>query len=223
MTHPDYIREKARQMQVERNFTIDQIAERLALSRTTIYHWVKDLPIERSAARQSAGQRRRSARSAKRCREKREGAYRRGREEFARLGRDPTFRDFICMYIGEGYKRNRNRVSLANSDPVVVSLAARWISAVACNRLDYSLQYHADQDPEWLRRFWGFRLGVSPEHIRLQRKSNSNQLAGRTWRSKYGVLSVGSNDTQLRARLAGWIDEAKSDWVTGLDSRLFGA
>jgi hypothetical protein len=31
-------------MRVERKLTIDQIAERLALSRTTIYYWVKDLP-----------------------------------------------------------------------------------------------------------------------------------------------------------------------------------
>ena len=22
----------------------------------------------------------------------------------------PAFRDFVCMYIGEGYKRNRNKV-----------------------------------------------------------------------------------------------------------------
>jgi hypothetical protein len=30
------------------------------------------------------------------------------------------------MYIGEGYKRNRNCVWLNNSDPAVVKLAARW-------------------------------------------------------------------------------------------------
>src|SRR4051812_34125650 len=47
MTHPPYLRDKARRMRAERRLTIDEIAERLALSRTTIYHWVRDLPIER--------------------------------------------------------------------------------------------------------------------------------------------------------------------------------
>ena len=202
-------------MRVERNFTIDQISERLALSRTTIYHWVRDLPIERSADRQSAGQRKRSARNVERCRLKRQEAYEQGAAEFASLAQDPTFRDFVCMYIGEGYKRDRNRVALANSDPVVVSLAARWISALADNKLDYSVQFHADQDPAWLQRFWAFRLGTSPEMVRLQRKSNSNHLTGRTWRCRYGVFTVGASDTRLRARLQGWMEAAKYRWTTG--------
>ena len=36
-TYPAYIREKARQMRTQRNFSIDEIAERLALPRTTIF------------------------------------------------------------------------------------------------------------------------------------------------------------------------------------------
>ena len=37
MTHPDYIRQKALRLRTEARLTIDEIAERLALSRTTIY------------------------------------------------------------------------------------------------------------------------------------------------------------------------------------------
>jgi DNA-binding XRE family transcriptional regulator len=36
MAHPAYLREKARSMRIERRLTIDELAERLALSRTTI-------------------------------------------------------------------------------------------------------------------------------------------------------------------------------------------
>src|SRR5271167_3909663 len=45
MAHATYLREKARSMRIERQFTIDELAERLALSRSTIYYWVRDLPI----------------------------------------------------------------------------------------------------------------------------------------------------------------------------------
>jgi transposase len=57
MSHPPYLRAKARELRTERRLTIDEIAERLALSRTTIYHWVRDLaPIERSGRPATAGQ-----------------------------------------------------------------------------------------------------------------------------------------------------------------------
>jgi len=215
MTHPDYIREKARQMRVERSFTIDQIAERLALSRTTIYHWVKDLPIERSADRQSAGQRKRSALNVERCRLKRQEAYAQGAAEFDALAVDPTFRDFVCMYIGEGYKRNRNTVAVSNSDPVVISLCTRWIRALSTNRVTLSVQHYEDQDPERLRAFWAFRLGIEPAAISFVRKTNSGQLRRRQWRCRYGVAQVRAHDTQLRARLQGWIDATRRDWTTG--------
>src|SRR6204780_1064845 len=48
MAHATYLREKARSMRVERQLTIDELAERLALSRSTIYYWVRDLPISGS-------------------------------------------------------------------------------------------------------------------------------------------------------------------------------
>jgi excisionase family DNA binding protein len=45
VAHAAYIREKARSMRIERRLTIDELAERLALPRSTIYYWVRDLPI----------------------------------------------------------------------------------------------------------------------------------------------------------------------------------
>ena len=41
-TYPPYLREKARQLRRERKLTIDQLAECLALPRTTVYYWVRD-------------------------------------------------------------------------------------------------------------------------------------------------------------------------------------
>src|SRR3954454_15366548 len=45
VTHPDYIRQKARQMRIEKDLTIDGIAERLGISRQKIACWVRDLPV----------------------------------------------------------------------------------------------------------------------------------------------------------------------------------
>ena len=211
MTHDAHLRSKARELRIERRMTIDEIAERLALSRSTIYHWVRDLPP--APRRSNPGQRLGSLAVQRKYRLLREAAYARGRAEFDDLAADPTFRDFVCMYIGEGYKRNRNRVALANSDPNVVQLANRWIRALGTNRVYASIQYHADQDLHELRSFWGALLEVDPAAIRFQRKSNSSQLKARTWRSKYGVVTVASDDTMLRARLQGWIDRLQESWL----------
>jgi hypothetical protein len=48
--------------------------------------------------------------------------------------------------------------------------------------------------------------------IKLLRKSNSNQLRGRQWRSRHGVLTVRAFDTLVRARLQAWMDRLRAEW-----------
>jgi hypothetical protein len=215
MAHAAYIRKKACELRVERRLTLDEIAERLALPRTTIYSWIRDLPVpdevSHSDKRQAA--RRRAGRAIERkYRLRREAAYRDGLESFDALSADATFREFVCLYIAEGYKRNRNHVSICNADPAVVQLATRWLRRLTTKQLKFSIQYHVDQDLGELCRFWSDALDIEEGAIRLQRKSNSNQLQGRVWRSRHGVLSVGAGDTLLRARLQAWMDQLRASW-----------
>jgi transposase-like protein len=214
VAYPDYIREKARELRVERRLSIVEIAERLGLPKTTVFYWVRDIPLQRAGqANPHAGAR--AMRS--KFRLLREEAYREGRESFADLSaRDRTFRDFVCMYIGEGFKRNRNRVSIGNSDPRVVVLATRWLRELSSQKLLFSVQFHEDQDLRSLCEFWASTLEIDARDIRTQRKSNSGQLAGRNWRSRYGVLTVTTCDTLLRARLQAWMDCVQSEWVHSL-------
>jgi len=208
MAYPAYVREKARQLRVEKHLSIDEIAERLALPKTTIYYWVRDLPLGRPRRPATV-----NPKLIATYEERRLAAQAEGRSEFVQLARDPTFRDFVCLYIAEGSKRNRNRVAVANSDPSVMAVCTHWIRRFARNPVTFSIQYHADQDLNEIAAFWGAELGVAPETIRLQRKSNSGRLAGRQWRSKYGVLTATADDTLLRARLQGWIDCLRDQWL----------
>jgi hypothetical protein len=221
MTYPAYLREKARKLRVEKRLTIDELAECLALSRSTIYHWVRDLPIERNNGSPVAREARRVAAQTNREKHRliRENSYWEGRNTFAQLAEDPTFRDFVNLYIAEGYKRSRNTLSICNSDPGLMRLANRWIRALTDKKLRYRVQCHHDQDQEYLKRFWAFGLGVESDQINVHVKSNSGQLSGRNWRCRWGVLAIDAYDTDLRMRMEGWIVELRDRW---LDSPLAG-
>lgn len=215
MAHAIYLREKARSMRAQRQLSIDELSERLGLSRSTIYYWVRDLPIPGSGPGgvfPEAARRRGNLAMQRKYRRLREEAYEQGLAEFDELANEATFRDFVSLYVAEGSKRNRNAIAVCNSDPAVMCVAARWFRRLTQRPPVFWIQYHADQDLDELRQFWGRTLDIAPDTIRLQRKSNSNQLAGRLWRSRYGVVTVRVNDTLLRARMEAWMDRIREDW-----------
>ena len=91
-------------------------------------------------------------------------------------------------------------------------MADRFIRRFARNPVRYSIQHHADQDIGKLRAFWAEQLNIGDTTIAFQRKSNGGQLAGRTWRSVHGVLTVRACDTMFRARLQAWMDLVRASW-----------
>ncbi len=111
------------------------------LSRSTVNHWVRDIPISRvgtgsgfsSAARQKAAEA-----NSRRFRLLREAVYQEGVESFDEMASMPGFREFIVLYIAEGYKRCRDTVSIVNSDPAVVEFAHRWVSALTDDQIHLS-------------------------------------------------------------------------------------
>ena len=209
--HYDHLRAKAIQLRTEQHMILEDIVDCLQLPKTTIYYWIKDIPIPRTK-KQTAAQLRKGELIRERAAAVREGWYQQGLAEAPQLIQDPTFRDFVVLYMAEGAKRDRNTVAFVNSDPKLVLLAHRWIKALASRKLEYSLQYHADHNVAELQQYWGGILEIEPDIIKLRRKSNSGQLAGRKFRSVYGLLTVRSSDTQLMARLHGWMDYLKTQW-----------
>lgn len=211
MAYPPYTREKARLMRVERAMTLDEIAERLALPKTTVWYWIKDLPLARP--RSDPGQQLGMEVMRRNYARLRAEAYEEGRAAYRERAQDPTFEHFVCLYLAEGYKRSRDTVSLGNSDPAIIGVATRWIRRETRRKVWCEVQFHLDQDGAGLQRFWGEVVGMEPARVRLQPKSNSGRLSGRTWRCEHGVLTVGSNDTYFRARLQAWMDIIREGWA----------
>ena len=207
----DHLRDKAIQLRTEHKMTLDDIVERLRLPKTTIFSWIKDIPIPRTE-KQTAAHRRKHEQNRARYAALRDNAYQQGLAEAPELLQDLSFRDFVVLYMAEGTKTRRNSVDFVNSDPKMVSLANHWIVHLTTNKVGYQLQYHVDHDENELKEYWAGILGIQADIIKPIRKSNSNQLSGRQFRSVYGLLSVRVGDTYLRARLQAWMDYVKAQW-----------
>src|SRR5947208_1251878 len=102
MAYPAYLREKARKLRRDRKLSLLEIADRLALPKTTVYYWIRDLPDPEIKFRDSPARARARAKAARRnvahYKALRVAAYRQGWEEYPRLSREPSFTDFVCLY-----------------------------------------------------------------------------------------------------------------------------
>ena len=98
---------------MKRKLSLLEIAERLALPKTTVFYWIRDLPDPEIKYRDSPARARSRAKAARRNVAKhkalRDAAYRLGWDEYPRLSIEPTFTDFVCMYIGGGVQAGSER------------------------------------------------------------------------------------------------------------------
>jgi transposase-like protein len=207
MAHSRYLRQMARSLRVEQQLTVDQLAARMTLPRSTIYYWVRDLPL-RDGAR---GGTHREA-PAKVSRVLSEAAYEEGLANFEELSAQPTFRDFVCIYLVQGEHRDRTRVALTNSDPAVMCLVSRWLRRLTDQAPFLSLRYGTGQSPKELRRFWGETTGTAPRAIRARGHSEGVLGEQLVPSPSHGLLTIGVDDALLRARLQGWMHRARESW-----------
>lgn len=207
----------ARSLRVEHGLTVDQLAERLALPRSTIYYWVRDLPLRESEPRGGATEpvrgRGRAGATAKVPRSAQEAAYEEGLRNYEELAAQPTFRDFVCVYITQGDQRDRTRVALTNSDPAVMRLVNRWLWRLTDKSPFLSIRYQPDQSLNDLRRFWSETIGAEAQTIRVDRESADELPREPNRRSHYGLLTVVVDDTLLRARLQAWMQRTRESWL----------
>lgn len=210
----DHLRDKARKWRSD-GVSLCEISRRLMLGKGTVHYWVKDIQkpdVTPLKPNQAAATRAFS----RKCAEKRQMAYQEGVEGFTSLCEDPSFRDFVMLFLTEGYRRCRNMVAIANSNPHLVVLGHTWITRLTKNKVSYQVQVHVDQDLDTVKSFWAKTLGIDPESIVLIRKSNSGQLKGRKWRSQHGVLTVRVGDTALRQKLEAWMCLLQRSWGFGM-------
>ena len=207
-----HIRAKAIEMR-GRGLSLGEICEKLSVKKTTAYYWIKGTKIP------ITDKQRKCAVAAgivtkEKHRKLRQESYEKGAIEFVDLSKAPLFRDFVLIFLTEGYRKTRNYVFVTNSNPEIVKLALFWIRKLKNpeRKCYYRIQIHKDNDEDEIKGFWAKELNVKPEEIEVSRKSNSGDMTKRNWRSVHGVMSVGTCDTYFRSKLESWMDLLQLEW-----------
>ena len=125
---------------------------------------------------------------------------------------DPLMRDFTVMYLGEGYRRNRNVVQICNTNPLIM-----WMSVTAIEKLEpqasptFKLKLYPDHKHRTEKRFWAGRVGITPSQIEVWADPKKNTPTTRR-RSEHGILYASWSDTYLRAKIQALMDAVQNDW-----------
>jgi hypothetical protein len=138
------------------------------------------------------------------------------RAEFPILKSNPLFLVGLTAYWGEGNKVNGSRVSLANTDPALIEIAARFYREclkISEEALRVELFIYKDIDINKVKDFWSTRLKIPKrQFIKIQVLKSRSDLTKR--KSKHGVCSVYFSSTKHIIKIREWIR------LLGLDMRV---
>ncbi len=213
------IHEKAIELRKNGN-SINEIARRLKVSKSTVSHWCKEIPLSQTQLERIA---RRSQHNATlgllMAAEKQRAKRIRATEEAQALGRldvgKLSHRD-ICMvglglYWGEGYKKGTQEMGFTNSDPSMINFYILWLNiGYGIQAKDLILRVsinnqHIDR-VRAVEEYWSKLSGIPLSQftktslIKVQNKKYFNNT------EHFGTLRIKvRRGTQLRRRVLGSI------------------
>ncbi|WFE50375.1 helix-turn-helix domain-containing protein [Micromonospora sp. WMMD1155] len=175
----DELRDQAERLRLG-GLSIPVIAERLGISRSTAYLWLRHLPLDANSA--AALVRRRAHSKAmtdarwSAHREARDAARQETIEAAAAWVKQLRYRELIAVgaaiYWAEGAKAkpwrpNDCRVRFVNSDPMLIGLFLRFAGAMGVDKrtLRYRVSIHESADPAAAACWWAEQVGVSVDEF----------------------------------------------------------
>jgi hypothetical protein len=183
-------RDRAREIR-SRSCTLAEIARTLAVSKSSVSVWVRDVPFERRP--RSRGH---ASQNAHPLHLERKADFERAaREAHAALGSSLSDRELmvagIALYAGEGSKTDNRVVIFTNSDGRMIDLYLRWLRRffdIDESRLRLRLTLHDDQDLLAAQTNWSVRTGIPVSQFS---KAIRPRRADRHARSKHPFGCVG--------------------------------
>jgi hypothetical protein len=184
-------REKARILR-DQGKSYSEIKSQLAVSKSTLSLWLRDMPLTQEQIRLLQGQNpKRIEKFRSTMQAKREvrlsAAYGQASQSIGRLSNREIFIAGLFLYWGEGTKASRGSTSIANTDPAVIKFFLRWLSVLGISLTEVKVKLHLyeDMDVEKETTYWAKELGLPAENFRSPYVKTS-KLSGLTYKTGFG-------------------------------------
>tara|TARA_B100000745_G_scaffold49034_1_gene29357 strand:- start:9345 stop:10016 length:672 start_codon:yes stop_codon:yes gene_type:complete len=130
------LRQKAIDLRVKKELSYSEIKRQLGVSKSTLSYWLKEYPLSERKIKEL---RKKGWEKGEVSRERFRNTMRRKQEavdkkilkkylaQFKRINNDSYFIAGLMLYLGEGDKKNRARIGLANTDPFIIIFFIEWL------------------------------------------------------------------------------------------------
>lgn len=211
---------KKRAATLRRNgWSYNLIAARLGVAKSTLSHWLRDIPYEPNQAvidRIRLGPARAAATKGRRRLAQISALKVQGRRELGRLSRRDLLLFGLGLYLGEGSKAQES-ARIVNADPLVIQIAMQWLRrccGVPDRHFSMVVHIYPDLSGPASVRYWSRLTGVPPrqfEPVQVDRRLNKSAKKRR--RLPYGTAHIKVRSrgnprfgVALHRRIMGWLD-----------------
>lgn len=201
--------EKEKAVELKRSGkTIDEIASILGRRKSTVFYWLRGFGFNRITRSESLERARKVAVVVlvEKYRKIRDGCYREGYDNAEEILSNKGVRDFIVMYLAEGYKKSKNTIDFTNTDPSIMKLFAKYITLFSVKNPRYVLIGHSVT--EEMKKYWADQMKIKVDDIHSYEKGGN--VSPR--RSNYGTFKMVITDTKALQKIKGLYDFLRAEW-----------
>lgn len=213
-----HIREKAVYFR-EQGYTLPEICDRLKKGKSSVHYWIKNVEIlkknvfiKKCREHTALAQIKASEATRKKYKVIRDSYHKEAVDDSPEMFKNKSFRDFIILYITEGFRRTKGCLALGNSNPSIMRLFHYWVKELSRKKITYTLRIHEDHDSEESIKFWSCYLHVPKENVDCILKKNSCKMKTRNWRNEHGILTITSCDTYLKVKMDVYMKYLEEEW-----------
>lgn len=211
-------KEKARTLR-KKGYSINQIVREAGFTKSSVSLWVRDIILTK-AQRKGLSERGRSVESVERRRisrlanesRKKRIIIDKAKKDFTNISLEQLKLVGVILYLGEGAKKSRGVVAMANSDPLVIKMMVRFLREI-CNVPENKFRGHihtfTHADVEKTEKYWSQITGIPRKQFyKTYIKPSSASLQKRKT-LPFGTFDLSVNDTKLFLTIMGWIERIK--------------
>ena len=205
------LRQAAIELRVKKRLSYGEIRKKLGVSRGTLSYWLREHPLKKDEIAKSryrswlkgAASRELFRISMQKKREQLDKEiYNQQKIKLVNTQKESFFVAGLMLYLGEGDKKNRARVGLANSDPLVIKFFVKWLKDflfIRKEKIHIELHLYENMDIQKEEKFWSHISGISKEQFykiqirKLKKGSFTYQESQR-----HGTCSVIVNSTEKK-------------------------